>query len=405
MKKNISMILVLINFFIVISVFPQWQQSGNYTGNVLSFTARDSILVSGTYGSGVYITSDGINWSYSSEGMTNMQIISLTVCNGFFFAGSETGGIYKSINNGLNWSAVNNGLSSLAIHTVCSNNGKIYAGTNAGINLSTDNGNNWNRISFSPLGNTIYALCSFGDTIFTGTSTGTYYSINNGANWNNINSGLSGSVYCLMKFGNAVYAGTSSSGIYKTSDCGATWIHINSGLPAYAIRGLCYYNEKIFAATYGGGIYYSTNYGVEWIPSVLGLTELVCYSVIQYRNYLFCGTKSGIFKRSLLEFTYVQKEESNLSTGIKLFNNYPNPFNSSTKIVYKLEKPENVTIKIFDLLGKELITLVNTVKPAGVSQIIWNGRDSNGLEMPSGIYFIRLKTERAEVTKKVTLLK
>jgi flagellar hook assembly protein FlgD len=45
------------------------------------------------------------------------------------------------------------------------------------------------------------------------------------------------------------------------------------------------------------------------------------------------------------------------------------------------------------------------VKPAGVNQLIWNGKDSNGIDIPSGIYFIKLKTERAELTKKITLLK
>jgi photosystem II stability/assembly factor-like uncharacterized protein len=400
MKKKIVSFFIFLNLITVVSVFSQWQHSGSYTGNVLNFAVKDSILISGTYGSGVYITTDGINWNYSSDGMTNAQIISLTVCNGNFFAGSETGGIYRSVNNGINWTAVNNGLSTLTIHTICSNNGKIYAGTNTGIHISTDNGNNWNRISFSPLGNTIYSLCSFGDTVFTGTNTGTYCSVNNGTNWNNVNSGLSGAVYCLMKFGNAVYAGTSSSGIYKTTNCGADWIHINSGLPAYPIRGFCINNEKIFAATYGCGIYYSTNYGVEWMPSVLGLTQLVCYSVIPYRYHLFCGTTSGIFKRPLSEFTNIQSKKINSNNSFILSNNYPNPFNPSTNINFEICKNEFVTLKVYDVLGKEIKTLVSKKMKTGSYNYMFNA-----VRIPGGVYFYKLTAGNFSDVKKMIYLR
>jgi|WetSurMetagenome_2_1015567.scaffolds.fasta_scaffold15119_1 putative intracellular protease/amidase len=132
-------------------------------------------------------------------------------------------------------------------------------------------------------------------------------------------------------------------------------------------------------------------------------------------NYVIAGQTNSSGNGSF--DIYVSKIKSTGPIGIKniseelslaknyYISNYPNPFNSTTKIVYKLEKSEEVTIKIYDLLGKEIRVLENTFKPAGANQIIWNGKDCNGLEMPSGIYFVKLKTERAELTKKITLLK
>jgi hypothetical protein len=132
-------------------------------------------------------------------------------------------------------------------------------------------------------------------------------------------------------------------------------------------------------------------------------------------NYVIAGqtnsSGSGSFD------IYVSKIKSTGPIGIKnineeinlakdyYINNFPNPFNSSTKIMYKLNQSENVVIKIYDLLAKEIIVLQNSIKPAGINQIIWNGRDSNGKEMPSGIYFVKFMTDNISVTKKITLVK
>ncbi|MGV8017399.1 MAG: T9SS type A sorting domain-containing protein [Ignavibacteria bacterium] len=399
MKKIILFLLIPVILTCDIC-YSQWQQTGSYAGNVLPFAVKDSILISGTYGNGVYITNDGINWQHSSNGMTNTQIISLEVCGINFFAGSETGGVYRSSDNGLNWIPVNEGLSNLAIHTLCSANDRIYSGTNSGIHLSTDFGNNWNRISYSPVGNVIYALVSFGDTVFTGTSTGVFYSINGGGNWNNINSGISGAVYCLMKNSSFVYAGTSSSGVYKTSNLGVNWIHINSGLPSNAVRGICSQGGKIFAATYGGGIYYSINEGTNWYASNTGLSQLVCYNIKPFQEFLYCGTTTGIFRRPEGEFTYITRIDNKIINKFKLLDNYPNPFNPSTSLEYEIPEVCFVTLGIYDIRGKEILTLINEKQHKGRYSVSFNAEGLN-----SGVYFYRLMTEKFCLTKKMVLLK
>jgi hypothetical protein len=83
-----------------------------------------------------------------------------------------------------------------------------------------------------------------------------------------------------------------------------------------------------------------------------------------------------------------------------LFQNYPNPFNPSTTIKYQISEQSFVTIKVYDVLGNEVATLVNEEKPAGVYEVEWN---ATGL--PSGVYFYQLQTNDFLETKKMILMK
>jgi len=83
-----------------------------------------------------------------------------------------------------------------------------------------------------------------------------------------------------------------------------------------------------------------------------------------------------------------------------LLQNYPNPFNSGTMIKYNLPISSWVTLKIYDLLGKEIETLVNEYKQAGVHVVTFHGT-----ALPSGVYFYRLTANNFSLTKKLILLK
>ena len=83
-----------------------------------------------------------------------------------------------------------------------------------------------------------------------------------------------------------------------------------------------------------------------------------------------------------------------------LEQNYPNPFNSSTTIQYSIPERSNVTIKVFDLLGREVAILVNEEKQAAVYNVNFNG---GGLA--SGVYFYRIETGNFVEVKKMILMK
>ena len=87
-------------------------------------------------------------------------------------------------------------------------------------------------------------------------------------------------------------------------------------------------------------------------------------------------------------------------TEFKLYQNYPNPFNPNTKIKYDLPKAGRVTLKIYDLLGREVTTLVNEEKPAGKYEIKFKRKN-----FPSGVYFYKLQTDDYSSVKKMILVK
>lgn len=74
-----------------------------------------------------------------------------------------------------------------------------------------------------------------------------------------------------------------------------------------------------------------------------------------------------------------------------LLQNYPNPFNPSTRIRFTLPVASNVTVKVFNLLGQDVATLINTVLPAGEQATVWDGRDASGRSVASGVYLYRLE--------------
>ncbi|MEW6654868.1 MAG: T9SS type A sorting domain-containing protein, partial [Bacteroidota bacterium] len=85
--------------------------------------------------------------------------------------------------------------------------------------------------------------------------------------------------------------------------------------------------------------------------------------------------------------------------------NYPNPFNPSTVISYKLQAASRVTLKVYDVLGREVAVLVDEFKNAGNYKITFNVKTRHGVSLQSGVYFYRLTTPTNTITKKMLLIK
>ncbi len=89
-----------------------------------------------------------------------------------------------------------------------------------------------------------------------------------------------------------------------------------------------------------------------------------------------------------------------------LYQNYPNPFNPATTITYQLKEKGEVTLEIFDILGRRIKSLVNNVvQSPGMHTISWQGTNSWGEKIASGIYIYRLKSNNFISTRKMILLK
>lgn len=100
------------------------------------------------------------------------------------------------------------------------------------------------------------------------------------------------------------------------------------------------------------------------------------------------------------------KENNPLINSKEIFlYNFPNPFNSSTEIIYKILQQTKVQLKVYDILGKEIKMLINEVQSPGIYEIKWDGKNNYGNVVPSGIYFCILRTNQNVNIIKLILMK
>lgn len=85
--------------------------------------------------------------------------------------------------------------------------------------------------------------------------------------------------------------------------------------------------------------------------------------------------------------------------------NYPNPFNASTYLIYRIATPGAVRLKIYNALGQPVRTLVDQYQPAGFYQVPWDGRDQRGAAVAAGVYLTRLFHPGGGQTRQMLLLK
>jgi hypothetical protein len=119
-----------------------------------------------------------------------------------------------------------------------------------------------------------------------------------------------------------------------------------------------------------------------------------------YSNFLKGNGKFGEDAFSLVELN-----GSSVPVSFNLEQNYPNPFNAQTLIAFQLPQKEFAELKIFDINGREIRTLINNEVEGGIYKIKWDGLDMNGNIVSSGIYFYRLKTKSFISVKKTVMLK
>ncbi len=108
-------------------------------------------------------------------------------------------------------------------------------------------------------------------------------------------------------------------------------------------------------------------------------------------NLLSSGFIAGLAGESFV--TSVQ-EETTLPAVFKLHQNYPNPFNPSTTIRYDVPWQSRVTLTIYNLLGQSVATLVDDEKSPGGHSLMWHGRNDDGAQVATGVYFYRIHAER-----------
>ncbi len=130
-------------------------------------------------------------------------------------------------------------------------------------------------------------------------------------------------------------------------------------------------------------------------------TDAAVTAGMEYRYRLGDVNTDGV----VTMHTPISVTTSALPQSTAMFNAYPNPFNPETTINYELHKDTQVTITVYDLLGRQVKTLVDEQQSAGSYHVVWNGTDAVGAQAASGAYLVRMQTAEGIYMQKVLLLK
>lgn len=310
-------------------------------------------------------------------------------------------GILKSTNGGISWlfsQTPNSGY--LDLFFLDANNGFVV-GSNGTIIKTTNGGVNWTE---QTSGTFYYLYSVFFTDSSTGWISGEYGTIlkttDGGINWNPLNSGavtLLGDIY-FVDSENGYAISPFEGAVYKSTDGGNSWNYQFSG--TYNLKDISFVdkNNGIVIGGYQGEISLTTDAGATWALQKNGTyNNLIAVSRAGY-NWVAVGDFGTILK-STYNLVSVE-EEDQIPASFELGQNYPNPFNPSTKIIYQIPEANLVTLKVYDVLGSELATLVNEEKSTGSYEV-----EFIASALSSGIYFYRLQAGKFTETKKLVLLK
>lgn len=397
------------------SLFAQWVKTGLSIAYVNALAVGDSSLYAGgTDYMGLFVsTDDGTDWTEIDSALGKPSVGAIAIAHGDLFAGINYRGLFRSTDNGATWIQVDSGFIGYGIFAIAVSGNNIAIGNGDGVTVSKDGGKTWTRKDSGLTNTDVRSLAFKGSKLFAGTGNfgNVFVSNDTGASWKEADSGLARSdsiryVESLAVMGTEIFAATSYVGVFKSSDDGASWQEIDSaivndptknnlGAGAIVISG-----GDIFVGT-DAAVYLSADTGKTWTDVGTGLPGGSSPMIIS-KNYLFGATAiAGLWRRPLSEMiTAVKDEVKYLPSRFGLQQNFPNPFNPTTVITYDIAKSSHVRLTVYDVLGREVSTLVNAEKSPGQYRVTFDG---SGLA--SGVYFYRLDAGKYVSTRKLLLLK
>jgi len=360
--------------------------------------------------------------------------------NNYVYAESQYGGFGRSTNGGNSFTYGLNGVSgsdrfnwNTPFIINPSNPATLYLGTHR-VYKTINRAASWTPISPDltngpPGGNLVYgtittlaAAPSDPDVIYAGTDdANVWVTSNGGTNWTNISVSLPERWVTRVAVDpyNAQTAYVTLSGyrydeylphVFRTIDAGVSWQNISSNLPDAPVNDIIV-DPNIAGRLYVGtdvGVFYTDSLGVSW--NYLGtslpnspVTDLVLHNPT--RTLIAATYGRSMYSIDLSGITETKDEIISVKDFV-LYQNYPNPFNPTTSIQYAVSSRQFVSLKVYDILGNEIATLVNEEKQPGTYEVEFNSvGTSRDLSLPSGIYFYQLKAGNYIETKKMVLLR
>jgi photosystem II stability/assembly factor-like uncharacterized protein len=287
--------------------------------------------------------------------------------------------------------------------------GGFYKSSNSGANFTEISGNYPFR---SPCD--IAVMYDSSNVIFvadgvTGSGLGNIFKTDNGGvNWRQVQSNTSSSeipALCNTVFDRSIMYATNWSGgaIYKTTDYGDNWFLLRTNPASGWAADICREDPTfVLTGSYGGSTFLSLDAGANFSTILIGGGSGAGQLAIE-RGYVLDMRSQGLFKLNA-NYSVITSIRENVITGVPskftLYQNYPNPFNPSTTIKFDLPVSGFVKLRIYNILGREISTLVNEIRNAGTYEINYNAS-----ALSTGIYFYKLEFDGKSEVRKFTLIK
>lgn len=348
----------------------------NSSLNSLDFQNELTGIAVGTSGTILRTTNAGINWIQDNS-VTALKLNSIDMLNnGTGYICGNSGFICRTTNNGVNWITLNSETSK-NLYSICfTSDNMCWAAGDSIVLKTTDSGNNW-EVKMSDFYK--YNMVQF---------------VNPRVGWLICNKVQAvpppfGS-YIIRKILKTLNGGESWDTVYSQSNVNSNFIGLSF---SDSVNGWITSNTSEILRTTNGGTSFS-NSNTSLYQSL--------YSVYAYSSqFAWIASDSGTVYSTYNGNTIgINSYNSEVPVLYNLFQNYPNPFNPTTKITFALPFKSFITLKVYDLLGREIETLVNTSLNVGKYDVVFNASN-----LASGVYFYRIESERFSETKKMIVLK
>lgn len=424
MKKLLYIFLLLLFCSNSYSV-EYWVPAGTMSGNTDWVYAMNSNpsgdLFASSWTVGIYKGTTGSSTTWTFSGLTGKRISDLFIApNGYIYGYSHTTSvayIHRSTDNGASWQDVytrnfaNNyaggggmvfPLDGSIVAAFAVTVGPTIGDVATYVFKSTDGGSNWVQKSIIQAGFVGGMHLLKDGRIFMGTSlAGVVQSTNNGENWINMTSFAPIYIHNVLQDKDEVIYVCDAYGPNRSTNNGQSFESVTPLVSGTMIETSFIDSRGHFYISYDHThIYRSTNRGTSWDLITNGLpgTAYIC-SFSEANGKIYAGTNnSGTF---YLRNDVVGIQNGNeTADGFSLKQNYPNPFNPSTTISYELPSSENVLLKVFNIKGDEVETLVNQKQNKGSYSITFDAS-----AFSSGVYYYKLMTENFSDTKRMILVK
>jgi hypothetical protein len=404
MKKFILVLTFLVIYQLSFNIKDckcQWVQYDSiYGGYVYSLATSGNNIFAGTI-SGVWLSTNN-SQSWTQTALNSQMVLSLATSGNNIFAGTNQTGIYLSTNCGQTWTQT--ALNNKSVRSFAISGNYIFAGTMGSVYLSTNNCQSWTQTALNY--RDVTSLVINGNNIFAGTDNGIYLSTNNGDNWTQ-KALINITVRSLAISGNNIFAGTFQYGVYLSTNNGQSWVQ--TGLNNKYVYSFFISGNNVFAGCgYAQGVYLSTNSGQNWIEKNQGWNVIpdINNALLIANNYIYAGTYGqSVWRRAYSEIIGIQSINTVTPSEFSLSQNYPNPFNPATNIHFALSKNGFVKLKVYDILGKEIATLVNEKLNAGIYEVPFSISQFSNNNISSRIYFYIIEAGDFKDTKRMVLIK